>query len=231
MKPETSLIRAEQKKVTALVTKKFKQYYLTGGTALAFYFNHRISKDLDFFSQTYDRSDPDRIMDFISERTRQPYRFEQEQDDPKLVPMKVYTLEIRKGVPLKVDFVQDFVKNRRPVKKGLHSVDDIYYRKIWAGIGGRGKVGSIGQGLPSGRQSAKDAYDLYWLSRKHKALSDFFIRNFSEAQAERLILWWKGFNRRDLKLELMDLTSGADPRKVLQYLDDEILKKFPGKLF
>ena len=151
--------------------------------------------------------------------------------DPKLVPMKIYTLEIRKGVPLKVDFVQDFVKNRRPVKEGLHSVDDIYYRKIWAGIGGREKVGSIGQGLPSGRQSAKDAYDLYWLSRKHEALSDFFIRNFSEAQAERLILWWKGFNRRDLKLELMDLTPGADPRKVLPYLDDEILKRFPGKLF
>ncbi len=220
MKPETSLIRSEQKKVTALVTKKFKQYYLTGGTALAFYFNHRISEDLDFFSQTYDRLDPDRIMDFISERTKQPYRFEQEQDDPKLVPMKVYTLEIRKGVPLKVDFVQDFVKNRKPVREGLHSVDDIYYRKIWAGIGGREKAGSIGQ----------DAYDLYWLSRKREPLSDFFLRNFSEAQAERLILWWKGFNRRDLKLELMDPAPGVDPRKVLQYLDDEILKRFPDKL-
>jgi hypothetical protein len=144
--------------------------------------------------------------------------------------MKIYTLEIRKGVPLKVDFVQDFVKNRRPVKEGLHSIDDIYYRKIWAGIGGREKVGSIGQGLPSGRQSAKDAYDLYWLSRKHEAISDFFVRNFSEAQAERLILWWKGFNRRDLKLELVDLAPGADPGKVLHYLDDEILKRFPGKL-
>ena len=53
MKNEISYIKKEQKRITELVTAKFKKYYLTGGTALSFYFNHRFSEDLDFFSQRY----------------------------------------------------------------------------------------------------------------------------------------------------------------------------------
>lgn len=66
MDKKTAYIQKEQKRITGLVVKKFKDYYLTGGTALAFYFGHRFSEDLDFFSQKYQKNDPDKIMAFIS---------------------------------------------------------------------------------------------------------------------------------------------------------------------
>ena len=66
MKNKISYIKGEQKKITEFVTKNFKKYYLTGGTALSFYFNHRFSEDLDFFSQNYKKEDPEQIMSLIS---------------------------------------------------------------------------------------------------------------------------------------------------------------------
>ncbi len=56
------------------------------------------------------------------------------------------------------------------------------------------------------------------------------MRNFSEDEAERLIVWWKGFDRMRLKLELTDLISKSDPAKVIVHLDGEILKRLPQKL-
>ena len=48
MRDKVSYIKSEQKRISKMVTKEFKSYYLTGGTALSFYFNHRFSEDLDF---------------------------------------------------------------------------------------------------------------------------------------------------------------------------------------
>lgn len=47
-------------------TSLAKQFYLTGGTALAeFYFHHRKSADLDFFSKS--EVDPQEIRTFLEE--------------------------------------------------------------------------------------------------------------------------------------------------------------------
>ena len=54
-------------------------------------------------------------MQFIYEKTGFEFKLEVEQDDPKLIPMKVYSLDLKKGIILKIDFVQDFTKN---LKKG-----------------------------------------------------------------------------------------------------------------
>jgi predicted nucleotidyltransferase component of viral defense system len=70
MNKKMGYIQKEQKRITDLVIKKFKGYYLTGGTALAFYFEHRFSEDLDFFSQKYKKSDPDNIMKYIAAETK-----------------------------------------------------------------------------------------------------------------------------------------------------------------
>lgn len=43
------VIKSEQKKIFEKL-KNFKEYYLAGGTALAFQIGHRISVDFDFFS-------------------------------------------------------------------------------------------------------------------------------------------------------------------------------------
>lgn len=230
MENKTSYIKGEQKRITRIVTGKFKQYYLTGGTALSFYFNHRFSEDLDFFTQDYRKEDPDRIMNFVLKETNFNFNIEAEQNDPKLIPMKVYSLEIKRRCVLKIDFVQDFEKNINKIKNGTHSLEDIYYRKITAGIGMVKRQDSTGRVIHAGRQSAKDLFDLYYLSQHHQALSEYFFEYFSYDKAETLIAWYRGFNRMDLKIELLDLVPKVDTAEVLRHLDDEILKRLPDKL-
>jgi len=225
-----SYIKGEQKRIAVMVTKKFRKYYLTGGTALAFYFAHRFSEDLDFFTQEYKKEEPEKIIDFISNETGFNFKLDAEQDDPKLIPMKVYFLELKKGCVLKIDFVQDFQKNIKGIKNEMHSVEDIYYRKMSIGTRTAGKLDIIGKEIPAGRQSVKDLFDIYYLSKHYRPLSDFFFEYFSYDKAEGLIAWYRGFNRMDLKVGLLDLVPKVNTGEVIRYLDSEILKKLPEKL-
>jgi len=230
MKDKISYIKKEQKRITELITARFKKYYLTGGTALSFYFGHRFSEDLDFFTQEYRKEDPERVMNFISKESGFVFKLETEQDDPGLIPMKVYLLELKRKYVLKIDFVQDFEKNIKKVNHGLHSVEDIYYRKLAAAMGVVKKEDATGRVISAGRQSVKDLFDLYYLSRHFQPLSEFFFEYFSYDKAESLIVWYRGFNRLDLKVGLLELVSKVDTAKVMKHLDDEILKKLPEKL-
>jgi predicted nucleotidyltransferase component of viral defense system len=230
MKNKISYIKGEQKKLTEFVTKNFKKYYLTGGTALSFYFNHRFSEDLDFFSQNYKKEDSEQIMSFISNLAGFKFKLEGEQDNPKLIPMRVYSLGLKKGCVLKIDFVQDFEKNIKKIKDGLHSIEDIYYRKILAGMGTVKKQDAAGRIIHAGRQSVKDFFDLYYLSKHYRLLSEFFFEYFSYDKAESLIAWYRGFNRMDLKVELLDLIPKINTAEVIKHLDEEILKNLPEKL-
>lgn len=230
MKKKISYIKDEQKKIMEIVTKKFRNYYLTGGTGLGFYFDHRFSEDLDFFTQEYKKEDPDRIMNFISQKTGFDFKLDAEQDDPKLVPMKVYFLELKHGCVLKIDFVQDFMDNIKKVKGGLHSIEDIYVRKLGTVAGAGKKKSIVGRTMSTGRQTAKDLFDIYYLSENYKKVSDFFLEYFSVDRVESFFAWYRGFNRMNLKLELLDLVIGVDTGKVLRHLDDEILKNLPDKL-
>lgn len=230
MKNKISYIKDEQEKITRMVTKKFKKYYLTGGTALSFYFHHRFSEDLDFFTQEYKKQDPERIMNFVAKKTGFAFKLEAEQDDPKLIPMKVYFLELKRKYVLKIDFVQDFQKNIKRIGNGLHSVEDIYYRKIFAGIGMIKKQDLTGRIVHAGRQSVKDLFDLYYLSKHYRPLSEFFFEYFSYDKVESSLAWYRGFNRMRLKIELLDLVPNIDTAKIIKHLDNEFLKKLPEKL-
>ncbi len=230
MKNKISYIKSEQRKIARLITGKFKKYYLTGGTALSFYFDHRFSQDLDFFTQEYRKEDPDRIMSFVSKESGFDFRLEAEQDDPELIPMKVYYLGLRRRCVLKIDFVQDFEKNIKRIKNVLHSLEDIYCRKISAGIGLAKKLDTTGRIISAGRKSVKDLFDLYYLSKHYRALSEFFFEYFPYSKAEALISWYRGFNRMDLKIELLDLVPEFDTAKVITHLDYEILKRVPERL-
>jgi predicted nucleotidyltransferase component of viral defense system len=230
MTKKTTYIQEEQKRITGLVTKKFKEYYLTGGTALAFYFWHRFSEDLDFFSQKYMKNDPDKIMKFIAEATGFDYQLDAAQDDPKLIPMKVYFMELKDKQVLKIDFVKDYVGNLKQIRNGLHSVDDIYLRKLYAAIGVQGKELDTGRRIAAGRQSVKDLFDIFYLSSKYKPLCDVFFEYFSYDQAERLDTWYRGFDKTETKFGLVDLVQGIDTGKLFKHLDDQIIKKIPDKL-
>ena len=177
----------EQKRIADLVTRKFTDYYLTGGTALAFYFGHRFSEDLDFFSQKYQKNDPEKIMRYIAKETGFEYQLDSVQDDAKLVPMKVYFIKLKGRQLLKVDFVKDFVRNIQETKDGLHSLDDIYLRKMYAAIGMEAKESDTGRSIATGRQSVKDLFDIYYLSSEYKPLSDVFFEYFAYNQSEKLV--------------------------------------------
>ena len=84
------------------MTKQFKCFYLTGGTALSFFFEHRFSEDLDFFTQVYSRQEPDHVMKFISDQTGFLHELREDQNDPKFVPMKVFNLRLKGGRRLKI---------------------------------------------------------------------------------------------------------------------------------
>ncbi len=223
-------IQKEQKRISDLLTLKFKDYYLTGGTALAFYFKHRFSEDLDFFSQKYQKNDPDKIMAFIAKETGFDYQLDAVQDEAKLVPMKVYFMELKDKQVLKIDFVKDFKENINPVKNGLHSVDDIYLRKLYAAVGMQGKETETGMTVATGRQSVKDLFDIYYLSSKYKPLSEVFFEYFAYNDVQRLDSWYRGFHRMEAKLELIDLVPKFDAGMIFRYLDDQILKKIRDKL-
>ena len=223
-------IKGEQKRIAKMVTGRFRNYYLTGGTALSFYFGHRFSEDLDFFTQKYKKEDPDRIMGFVSKETGFSSRLEAEQDKPGLVPMKVYYLELKRECVLKIDFIQDFRENIKRIKNGMHSLEDIYFRKIVTAMGMEKRKDAVGRVIAAGRQTAKDLFDIYYLSSHYKPVADFFLEYFSITKAESFIAWYKTFNRLELKMDLLDLVPGINTNKVLRYLDDEILKRLPDKL-
>ncbi len=222
-------IQNEQKRITDLVIKKFPDYYLTGGTALAFHFNHRFSEDLDFFSQNYEKNAPSKIMRYIKKETGFSYQLDTLQDDPTLIPMIVYFMELKKGCILKMDFVKDFSENIHEPNNGLHSVEDIYFRKICAAIGTKQKNSDTGQIVATGRQSVKDLFDLYYLSVKYKRLSKFAFEFFSNNEARRLDSWYRGFDRTELKLSLMDLVTKVDINRILKHMDNQICKEILSK--
>ena len=169
-------------------------------------------------------------MGFINKETGFEFKLEAEQNSPELIPMKVYFLELKKNCILKIDFVQDFEKNIGKIKKGMHSINDIYYRKIMAAIEGTKKQDVVGRVIHAGRQSVKDLFDIYYSSKFHCALSTFLFEYFSYDKIEPLIGWYKGFRRTDLKIELLDLVPKIDTAQVIKYLDVEILEKLPDKL-
>ena len=62
------LVKA-QKQILKLVVERYPQVYLVGGTALSFYFNHRVSEDLDFFTQQYTAKLHKEIARYIKQKT------------------------------------------------------------------------------------------------------------------------------------------------------------------
>ena len=100
-----------------------------------------------------------------------------------------------------------------------------FYRKISIGLGLQGKKDILGRDIPGGRQKAKDVFDLYYLSKRFKPLNQFISEHFSAEEQERFCIWYRRFDRMDLKIELQDLITEEDISDILPHLDNEILKK------
>lgn len=130
-------------KLAKKIQKSFPQFYLSGGTAIMFKYNHRISYDLDFFCE--------KVFSFnlLSSRVRKSFNVESFE---KLGDNIDFFIE-----DIKVSFVYFPFKNVEPLQKFngliLASDYDIFLNKIYAA--GR-------------RIEQKDPFDAAYLYKIHK---------------------------------------------------------------
>lgn len=186
-------------------------FYLAGGTALAkFYFQHRDSYDLDFFSQDYSTAKIRDLARLIEKTTGKKMKLMQESSREGFARLSAYDLILGKDESLKIDFVEDFIPLLRPLKRvdgvDVLSLDDIYLRKIHAISGTLPATDKVGQKrFLGGREEAKDFYDVYLLSSTYKRLSRFALEYCDDLQKEALIRWYHTYSRPEIKVGLMEL--------------------------
>ncbi|OGW82286.1 MAG: hypothetical protein A3G33_11290 [Omnitrophica bacterium RIFCSPLOWO2_12_FULL_44_17] len=186
-------------------------FYLAGGTALAkFYFQHRDSYDLDFFSQTYSPAQIRELVELIEGSTGKKMKLIQQSHKDGFAKISIYAFMINKNESLKIDFVEDVTKLLRPLKRvdgvDILSLEDIYLRKIHAISGTLPEMDRVGRKqFLGGRQEAKDLFDIYRLSSSYKRLSLFALDYCDDLEKEALIRWYHTYNRAEMKIGLSEL--------------------------
>ena len=186
-------------------------FYLAGGTALAkFYFQHRDSYDLDFFSQDYSTAKIRDLVRLIQTTTGKKMKLIQESRREGFAKISIYDLTLGKNESLKIDFVEDVLPLLNPLKRvdgvDILSLDDIYLRKIYAISGTLPEMDKVGQKhFLGGRAEAKDFYDVYQMSSTYKRLSRFALEYCNDLQKEALIRWYHTYSRPEMKVVLMEL--------------------------
>ena len=222
---DTSL-ETVQKQILELVSQAFPQVYLVGGTAISLLYQHRLSEDLDFFTQKYSSKLHKEIAAFIKKKTGYRYRLIEEEKRKNYLPMAIYEFRVGRSLVLKVDFVKDVAESfRLRDKNGIASIEDLYFRKILAVIGWKTGESKVGKALAGGRQKTKDLFDVYYLSMHIKSLSQWFPSYFDRNAYERLTAWYFGMPKQKTVMELLDLVPGCDTKHIFKHLDDEIIHK------
>lgn len=207
----TNLVFQYQDIVLQVLKDQAAPFYLAGGTALAkFYFQHRDSYDLDFFSQDYSTAKVREMVRVIEKKTKKKMKLLQQSTREGFAKIAVYTLALGKKESLKMDFVEDVLPLLSPLKRvdgiDILSLDDIYLRKIHTISGSFPETDKAGQRrFSGGRAEAKDFYDLYQLSSTYKRLSRFALESCDALQREDLICWYHTYSRQEIKIGLMEL--------------------------
>jgi hypothetical protein len=110
-------------------------------------------------------------------------------------------------------------------------VKNIYLQKLAAVAGTRIQEDEVGREIMLGRRSeARDAFDIYMLSKKIIPLHKFLAGAPQQFQ-RGVVHWYRTFSRQDLKIGLLDLEiydKKFDAREMIVYLENEI-KKFMQK--
>ncbi|MDP3143174.1 MAG: nucleotidyl transferase AbiEii/AbiGii toxin family protein [Candidatus Omnitrophota bacterium] len=221
-----------QEKALKNLSGKLKGFYLSGGTALSlYYFHHRQSLDLDFFSPHFEKSVISGIIKGLAEGLKQKIELVAEQNKKDRVRIEVYMVRFGKNEQLKIDFVEDFLKTIKPAKvvNGIPvlSLEDIYLRKIYAVTGTMEAVDDIGRKKTiGGRQEAKDFYDIYCLSSIFMPLSKFADKYCDAVRKEGLVRWFRTYDRLSIKSGLLELeiNKEADYRLMEKHFKREIDK-------
>ena len=220
------------------LANKLEDFYLAGGTALSlFYFKHRESYDLDFFTKDFSRAKIEEIMSGLSEDMELAIELSGEQDKQGFARMMVYSLKIDDNNSLKIDFVEDVYKLLKPLKEfdgiPILAIEDIYLRKILTASGSIAAVDSIGRSaFVGGRQEAKDFFDLYFLSKTFMPLSSFVNEYCQQPQKESIIIWFRTYDRLKMKTGLLEIMTNKKVTflEMEHHFKDEVEKIIAAEL-
>ena len=210
-----SLLFQYQDEVLKKLAGQMDDFYLAGGTALAkFYFQHRESYDLDFFTQNYSAERIEEITRILARGTGKKLKLKSssERTAQKTARWRIYDMVLDQGALLKIDFVEDVLPLIRPFKNvdriNILSQEDIYLRKIYAVSGSSAPDDRTGKRrFLGGRQEAKDLFDLYHLSMTFQNLSVFMQRHCEPWMKEGVINWFHRFSRSEMKMGLMEINT------------------------
>lgn len=200
-----------QERVLQALKDRLAPFYLAGGTALAkFYFQHRDSYGLDFFSQDYSAAKIQDLVRIIEKATGKKMKLLQESLKEGFAKLSIYDLALGENESLKIDFLEDVLPLLNPLKRvdgiDVLSLDDIYLRKIHAISGTLPVTDRVGETrFLGGREEAKDFYDVYQLSSTYQRLSRFALEHCNDLQREALIRWYHTYSRSAIKEGLMEL--------------------------
>ncbi|MDP2929730.1 MAG: nucleotidyl transferase AbiEii/AbiGii toxin family protein [Candidatus Omnitrophota bacterium] len=203
----------ERDNVLKILAGKMEGLYLAGGTALSsFYFHHRESYDLDFFTKEFSRSKIEAIISDIAKSTGRKIELAIMQDKKDMAQIMIYHLRINKDELLKIDFVEDVYELLKPVKMldgiPVLSLEDIYTRKIFAACGSNKTVDLTGKNVfAGGRQQARDFFDLYFLSTTFMPLSKFAFEYCSSPQREGIAVWYRTYSRSSMQQDILDIAT------------------------
>ncbi len=220
------------------LANKLEDFYLAGGTALSlFYFKHRESYDLDFFTKNFSRVKIEEIMSGLSKDMELAIELLGEENKQGFARMMVYSLKIDGNSSLKIDFVEDVYKLLKPLKEfdriPILAIEDIYLRKILTASGSIAAVDSIGRSaFVGGRQEAKDFFDLYFLSKTFMPLSSFVNEYCQQPQKESIIIWFRTYDRLKMKTGLLEIMTDKKVTflEMEHHFKDEVEKIIAGEL-
>ena len=205
-----------QEKVLRLLSGRLEGFYLAGGTALSlYYFHHRGSLDLDFFTPTFNMVAVQNIVDELAAKMGKKIQLITQQNKKNLIKIAVYMIKLRPKESLKIDFVEDFLKTIKLPKLingiAVLSLEDIYLRKVYAISGSIEVIDEIGRKVAAGgRQEAKDFFDLYCLSTILMPLSKFAYKYCDSVHKEALVRWFRSYDRMAIKTGLLELKTNKD---------------------
>ena len=205
------------------LANKLESFYLAGGTALSlYYFQHRESYDLDFFTKNFSRVKIEEIMFGLSKDIELKAALEGEENKQGFAKMLVYSLIIDENSALKIDFLEDVYRLLKPLRVidgiPMLTIEDVYFRKILTACGSMATVDPIGRSaFIGGRQEAKDFFDLYFLSKTFMPLSSFVNEYCQQPQKESIIIWFRTYKRLEMKIGLTEIITD----KNVAFLDME----------
>lgn len=227
-----------QDTVLKSLSYKIDDFYLAGGTALSlFYFHHRVSIDLDFFTPLFSYKRINKIVSYLKSQLKKEIRLSAQSLESNKTKMLVYYIYFTQRNTLKIDFVEDvFTLIREPkIVNGIKilSLEDIYLRKIYALIGVLPALNGVGRRkFVGGRTEAKDFFDLYFLSHTFMPLCQFVDKYGDPVIKEGIISWYKTYDRMAIIDGILRLKTDKkiDYKSMEEHLHKEIDRVVEGQV-